>query len=261
MTLPALEQELKSALSAAKQAGDAAMRYFRRGEPVHYKAADQPVTEADLAANRILRERLMADRPYHGWLSEESLDTADRLGRERLWVVDPIDGTNSFVAGLPEFVVSVGLVEDGHPVVGVAYNPATGECFHAIRGAGAFLNGSRIRVVSEARFPARPAMYGSRAESAAGAFLETGHLWDVRFLGSTAYRMCRVAAGSAHAAWSGRTKHDWDICAAALIVTEAGGLATDAHGAALIFNRPVPTHAGVVASASASLPPFPDRGR
>src|SRR5262249_17965162 len=107
---------------------------FRAETEVRFKSPDQPVTDADLAADRILHEMLLGARPEYGWLSEETRDSPERLGRERLWVVDPIDGTNSFVLGIPEFAVSIGLVDRGRPVIGVVYNPATDELYHAVAG-------------------------------------------------------------------------------------------------------------------------------
>src|SRR5690606_36352902 len=153
-----------------------------------YKSPDQPVTAADLAADRLLRERLSAAFPSYGWLSEETVDSRDRLARSRVWIVDPIDGTNSFVAGSPEFVVCVGLVEEGEPAVGVVYNPATGELYHAVRGGGAFRNGEPIRV-SGARAEGEPGiMIASRSELARGELV--AYEASCRFLplGSTAYR-------------------------------------------------------------------------
>jgi myo-inositol-1(or 4)-monophosphatase len=257
MTAPHLAADLEIARDAALLAGEAVMRHFRRGEPVHFKSADQPVTAADLVADRILRERLLAERPGYGWLSEETIDDPERLARDRVWIVDPIDGTNSFVAGLPEFVISVALAERGEPVVGVIHNPATGELYHAVRGGGAYLAAARIRVAAPPLAGTVPVLLASRAEEAAGAFAELEGRWEVRLLGSTAYRMVRVADGSAQATFSARAKSDWDVCAAALIVMEAGGSVGDARGAPLVFNLPVPAHQGVRALASGRLPALP----
>ena len=118
--------DLELALRAARAAGEVVMPWFRAGAEVRFKSPDQPVTEADLAADRLLQEILLGERPDYGWLSEETRDTPARLGKERLWVVDPIDGTNSFVQGRAEFAISIALVDRRRAVVGVVYNPAAG---------------------------------------------------------------------------------------------------------------------------------------
>ena len=150
--------ELELAILAARAAGEAVMRAFRTDAEVRYKGPEQPVTDADLAADRIIHQVLLEGRPDYGWLSEETRDSPDRLSRRRLWVVDPIDGTNSFVKGRAEFAICVGLVDGGRPVIGVVFNPATGELYHAVERGGAFLNGAPIHVsgtdeTAEARAP------------------------------------------------------------------------------------------------------------
>src|SRR5512135_2883144 len=124
-------EDVALAAAAALEAGRAAMSRFGSDLVVTHKAPDQPLTEADLEANRILHERLVGARPDYGWLSEETADDPERLERERVWIVDPIDGTRSFIAGRPEFSISVGVVERGRPMVGVVLNPATGELYAA----------------------------------------------------------------------------------------------------------------------------------
>jgi myo-inositol-1(or 4)-monophosphatase len=98
------------------------------------KSGGDPLTEADLAVDRILRSTLPADD--EGWLSEETLDSLDRLSRRRVWIVDPIDGTREFIDGIPEWCVSIGLIEDGRPVAGGIHNPATGERVIGAVGCG-----------------------------------------------------------------------------------------------------------------------------
>src|SRR5687768_16122139 len=156
--------DLELAIRAARAAGEAVMPSFGGGVEVRYKGPEQPVTDADLAADRVLREMLTGARPEYGWLSEETKDSPDRLSRERLWVVDPIDGTNSFVEGYPEFAVSIGLVERGRAVVGVVFNPATDELYHAMAGGGAFRDGAPIRVSATADAAAVRTVLASRWE-------------------------------------------------------------------------------------------------
>jgi myo-inositol-1(or 4)-monophosphatase len=229
------------------------MEFFGHDLTVAFKSADQPLTAADLAADTLLRERLLAERPEYGWLSEESAASPDRLQRRRVWVVDPIDGTNSFVEARPEFVVSVGLVEDGRPIVGVLLNPATGEIYHTTAGGGAFLDGAPIRVAPVPEPPARPVLLASRYERDRGDFRRLEGRWEIRGLGSTAYRMVKVAEGAAHAFVSRSRKSEWDLCAAALVVREAGGRVTRVDGSPLRYNQRVPTLDGVAVLGPAGL--------
>ncbi len=243
---PDLRADLELAIRAARAAGREVMKHFRGGGEVRYKSPDQPVTEADLAADRMLRDMLLGARPEYGWLSEETADSPDRLGRERVWLVDPIDGTRSFVDGVAEFAVSVGLAVDGRAVVGVVYNPATDELYHASLGGGAFRDGEPVRVSAS---PAGlPVALASRSEIRRGEFHELREEWEVRPYGSTTCKMVRVADGSAHLFLSRGPKSEWDVCAADLVVREAGGGVTDAEGRELRYNRPEPFVRGVLAT-------------
>jgi myo-inositol-1(or 4)-monophosphatase len=260
---PDLVADLDLARAAVLAAGEAVLGYFRTDLDVRFKQVDQPVTAADLAADRILHDLLLAQRPEYGWLSEESAASPDRLQRRRLWVVDPIDGTNSFVEGRPEFVVSVGLVEGGAPLLGVLLNPVTGEMYHALRGGGAHRDGRRVAVAPPPPPGQRPALAASRWEMGLGEFATLEDGWSVQPLGSTAYRMAKVADGSVHAFFSRSRKSEWDVCAAALLVAEAGGTVTQTDGSALLFNQPVPAFDGVVCTGTVPIPlptaPYPGR--
>ncbi|HEX6039019.1 3'(2'),5'-bisphosphate nucleotidase CysQ [Longimicrobium sp.] len=241
------QEDLELAIRAARAAGESVWRAFRVEQEVRYKSADQPVTEADLAADRILRRMLMEARPDYGWLSEETADSPDRLSRTRLWVVDPIDGTNSFVLGRPEFAICVGLVDAGRAVLGVVLNPATDEVFSAAVGGGAFRDGKPIRV-SDVGAGEMPRIVASRWEMKRGEFDAFAADWRVEPLGSTAYKMCRVAQGGAEAFVSRGPKAEWDICAAEVIVAEAGGVVTRLDGTPAEYNRPEPQWRGIAAS-------------
>jgi myo-inositol-1(or 4)-monophosphatase len=237
--------DLDLAIRAARAAGDAIMPAFRATPEVRFKGADQPVTDADLEADRILHRMLLGERPDYGWLSEETADSPERLGKARLWVVDPIDGTNSFVKGIPDWVVCVGLVEGGRAVVGVVYNPTRGEMYHASAGGGAFLDGRPIHVADAGG--EAPVLFASRSELRRGdfaAFAEAG--WRVEPLGSTAYRMVKVAEGAGHASFSRGGKNEWDVCAADVILAEAGGRTTDLSGAEYRYNRAETRRRGIV---------------
>ncbi|HUE77528.1 MAG TPA: 3'(2'),5'-bisphosphate nucleotidase CysQ [Longimicrobiales bacterium] len=247
--------DLELALNATRAAGRLVMETFGTDPEVRHKSPDQPVTEADLGADALLMERLLGARPDYGWLSEETVDRPERLSRSRAWVVDPVDGTRSFIAGYPEFAVSVGLVEDGEPVVGVIFNPARNELFWALRGGGAFGNrgvaGGQERLrIAEAK-EARPSLLASRSEIGRGEFEPFVEAHDLLEVGSTAYKMAGVAAGDGDGFLSRGPKSEWDVAAGALIVEEAGGTVTDLNGRRLRFNRPDPYVHGILAAAPA----------
>jgi myo-inositol-1(or 4)-monophosphatase len=243
-----LAEDLDLALRAARAAGAAVLPMFRTDQKVRYKGPDQPVTAADLEADRILAEMLRAARPGYGWLSEETADAPERLERARVWVVDPIDGTSSFVKGRAEWVVSVGLVEDGEPVLGVVHNPATSETYHAIRGGGAQRNGAPIRVSPTAPDHPQPRMAASHWDAVHGEWTLAGHAWEMVPLGSTAYKMVKVADGTVDAYLSLGPKAEWDVCAPHVIVTEAGGRVTCPDGTEVRYNRANPAWEGIAAS-------------
>jgi myo-inositol-1(or 4)-monophosphatase len=193
------------------------------------KAPGNPVCEVDLEVDAFLRERLSALDPEAGWLSEETLDSSDRMERKRLWVVDPIDGTRDYLRGRPGWCVSVALVEERTPLIGVLDAPAQGEHWSAGKGLGAWCNGERLRVSGRARL--------------AGARVPTDQLPEVdRDLvavarpNSIALRIALVAAGEADLVATLRWGFEWDIAAAALIAAEAGATVTGALGQPLAFN-------------------------
>lgn len=270
MAAPPSDRDL--ATSAARKAGAIAMRSFRGTLAVRHKAPDQPLTDADVAIDALLHTLLAQARPDYGWLSEESVDRPDRLARARVWVVDPIDGTRSYIAGRREFAISIGLAEDGDAVVGVVHNPATGELYRAERGEGAFRQDTaedepaRLRVATPSA-RGRPVLLASRSEIAAAELDPFAERFEIRPCGSTAYKLALVAAGAADAFLSRGPKSEWDVCAGALLVREAGGRVTDLAGRPLRFNRPQPFVQGILATrgdlhdtllaALASLPPTP----
>jgi len=243
-----LAADLELAIGAARAAGRVVMAAFRTGAEVRYKNPEQPVTDADLAADRILHQMLLGERPDYGWLSEETKDSPARLSKRRLWVVDPIDGTNSFVKGRAEFAICVGLVEDGKPVVGVVFNPASDELYHASLDGGAFVNGVPVHVSATDETAGARTLFASRWEMGRGELDHFAEPWRVRPLGSTAYKMAKVADGTADVFVSSGPKNEWDVAAAAVIVAEAGGRVTGPAGEEFRYNQPSPAWRGVVAS-------------
>ncbi len=237
-------------IDCVRDAGALALEYFQ-GEVEHWdKAPGDPVSEADHAVDEMLRERLGQARPDYGWLSEETVDTAARLDRRRIFVVDPIDGTRAFLRGEPEFTVSAALVEDGRAIAGVVFNPVTEELFEAARGTGARLNTTPIRASGQAGWSGARVISGTRMFARAG--------WDgppegAEFfaINSIAYRMSLVAAGRYDACVSLGEKSEWDIAGATVILDEAGGRASTARGAEFGFNQARPVVDSVVVAGPA----------
>lgn len=226
----------------AAAAGQLIQRVREEGFDADSKGAAGPVTRADREADALLKRELLELVPA-GWLSEETADDMARRDAERLWIVDPLDGTKEFIAGLQEYAVAIALVEAGEPVLGVVHNPATGEVFSAARAAGAFRNGEPITVREG------DALLASRSELARGEFEPFDGSWKVTPLGSIQLKLALVAAGEGAATFSRGPKHEWDVCAGALIVAEAGGWATDLFGGKLRYNQPFPKTKGILAGA------------
>ena len=224
---------------AVEAAGALALSLFGAGVKSWTKGNNSPVTEADLAVDRLLFERLSAIDPGFGWLSEESADSPARLDARRLWVVDPIDGTRGFMAGSADWAVSAALVEDGVPVLAALFAPVSAELFLARSGGGATQNGLGLAIAD------REALSGASAAGPAPSVDRLAHAADVVRLPrsrSLALRLARVATGEIDIAISGDAANDWDLAAAHLIVREAGGALTSFSGAPVRYNAPSPRH-------------------
>lgn len=199
------------------------------------EARGDPLTAADLAVDRVLRAILPS--PGEGWLSEESVDDPTRTEFSRCWIVDPIDGTREFVEGLPEWCISIGLVEEGRPVAGGILNPATGERVTGSLETGVFLNGRPVE--AERRKTLDGALvFASRSEVRRGEwsrFDEASFAYEP--CGSVAYKLALVAAGKIDATWTLVPKHEWDVAAGAALVQAAGLTVVHADGSARTFNR------------------------
>jgi myo-inositol-1(or 4)-monophosphatase len=243
-------RELQVLESAIRDAGRAVMRIRAEGFETRMKGRGNPVTAADLEANRILKEKLLGAFPGDGWLSEETRDDRERLARRRVWIVDPIDGTKEFVSGLPEFAVSVALVEEGRPLAGALLNPAEGALIIGARGLGVRRDGRPVR--AERPPGERLEILASRTEVGRGEFKTFERDATVRPIGSIAWKLGLVACGDGDATFSLGPKNEWDIAAGVALVLEAGGSATDRHGAEISFNRPVTLVPGIVAATAQS---------
>lgn len=247
-------EDLKALSTLAREAGEIALGYFGNKPEVWSKENQSPVSEADLAVDHFLKEACLALRPDYGWLSEETVDDPIRLSHQRIFVVDPIDGTRVFLKGGDEWTISLAVVEEGRPVLAVLYNPVRDEMLSARSGAGAYLNGMQVTA------PDQPSFFD---ESISGPKFHMGHAAfdDLRpavgrNIGSLAYRLALVATGSLVAASARPNAHDWDLAAADLIVTEAGAHLTDLDGTLVRYNQPVPRHPALVAAASDLYEPF-----
>lgn len=232
-----MQKELEIAIQAAKEAGEIVMRYYRNSYNIHEKSPDNPVTTADLMANHQIREIIYHTFSDDGWLSEETEDSPDRLAKSRVWVVDPIDGTEEFIAGIPEFAISIALVVEGTPVIGVLHNPATAEIFYGSTGGGAFCNGTPIRC-SPCRTLKQASMLVSQTEYRKGLLAELSPLVaEIQHIGSVTYKLARLAAGTGELYVTMRPKNEWDFCAGDLILREAGGVLWDRAGQTIRYNK------------------------
>ena len=238
------ERDAQRLTAAVRDAGAVALKTFRGTVKSWTKGKDSPVCEADIAVNDMLHERLSgAD---FGWLSEESIDDPQRLAARRVWVVDPIDGTRAYLAGLPDWTIAAALVEDGRPVAAAIYAPVAEELFTAIAGGGAQCNGVPMTATAgNALDGARlsgPRRYLERLQEASPAIVLTPRVH------SLALRFARVAQGILDAALATANSHDWDLAAADLLVHEAGGLLTTFSGRGLTYNQADTKHEPLVAA-------------
>lgn len=246
--------DLALIIAAAREAGALAQDLRRQGLEVDYKGEDRsPVTNADLAADRLLTDHLRAARPDYGWLSEETADDTDRLQRDRIFVVDPIDGTRAYLKDQPWWSVSIAVVDGDQSVAGVVFAPDLDQMFAAVAGKGATLNGEPIRpsdteVLEDCRMIGDPRMFAHPA-------------WPVPWpplraepRNSTALRMALVASGEFDATLTIAPKSDWDVAAGDLIAREAGCVVCDHFGADYRYNREHPAQRSLICAAPGMAP-------
>lgn len=243
-------EDLALITEAAREAGEIALRYFRRDPEVWMKIGDSPVTEADFAVDAFLRETLTAARPDYGWLSEETVDTGERLSARRTFVVDPIDGTRAFVDGHDVWCISIAVVEDGRPLSGVLDCPARSEIYAASLGGGARKNGrpTAVRTASGDPTVAGPKPMVDRLEQAMARTLKRHP-----YVPSLAYRVAMLAEGMIDGTFVKPNSHDWDLAAADIILGESGGRILDPLGAELRYAGPSPANGALAAGSGALL--------
>lgn len=236
----------------ALERANTALQRFTPGEiEARRKSGDDPVTEADTTVDTLLRELLPQEG--EGWLSEETTDDLSRLDRRRVWVVDPLDGTREFVTGIPEWCVSVGLVEDGEPVAGGILNPATGETIVGGQGLGVTLNGRPAKVTDRTTLQGATVL-ASRSEVKRGEWQGYREdLFEIRPTGSVAYKLGLVAAGVVDATWTLTPKHEWDVAAGVALVLAGGGVIVAGSPEEARFNREKPKLSRLIATSPALL--------
>ena len=235
-----------------REAAEIARPFFRLGQKttarVWSKAGGSPVTEADVAVDTFLKIRLSDLVPRAAWLSEETADDPARIGRDLVWIVDPIDGTRAFLSGHPDWSIAVALLAGGEPVIGFVDAPAKEAAYEAVRGRGATRNGEPIRVaprqdLARARVTGPKPML-ERLTRGAG---QDPEFVVVERIPSLALRLARVAEGSVDVGVVSADARDWDLAAADLVLREAGGVVCDLAGLPTTYNRADPVHGALLA--------------
>ena len=229
-----------------REAGALALSLFRTELKNWTKGASSPVSEADIAVNELISGRLRSATPNYGWLSEESVDDELRLDKQRVWIVDPIDGTRGYLAGREDWCISVALVEGTRPLLAAVFAPASDEFFFAEQGRGTLLNGTPVDATSGtaidiSRVTGPKPLVERLVRS-------SGEISPHPRIASLALRLCRVAHGRLDVAFAGGQSRDWDLAAADLIVQEANGKMTSLSGEAIQYNRREVTHGMLMAA-------------
>ena len=224
-----MEKILKDSISAAHEAGNIIMKYYKTKLEIKHKSVNNPVTKADLAANKIIKKNLISKYPNFGWLSEETKDSEHRLSNEYVWIIDPIDGTKEFIEGISNFAISIGLVKNQKPILGVLYNPATEELFYGSKNNGSFYNGKKCQI-STLKNIEKVKIVVSRSEIKAGLWEKFSFKQESKIeIGSVAYKLGLIAANKYDFFATLKPKNEWDICAGHIIIQEAGGVLKNIH--------------------------------
>jgi 3'(2'), 5'-bisphosphate nucleotidase len=238
-----LARELEVAVDLAQQAGRAIMAHYQGDVVVEYKDKREPVTVADRLADHLIRSGLREAFPGDGLLSEEAEDDLERLSKERVWIVDPVDGTTEFIDKTGEFVVQIALTVAGHPVLGVVYQPVGDGLYFAVQGQGAFAerDGRRTALhVSRQKDPGQMCLVASRSHYA--GFVDAARrrlgIESVRRLGSVGLKVGQLAQGACDLYLGAKVCKEWDLCAPHAVLLEAGGMLTDLWGKVPVYNQP-----------------------
>ena len=258
-TASTLERELDLALRLAREAGAAILGFYRKPIAIEQKDSfsnHEPVTQADRVANNLIVAALELEFPEDGILAEESIDTAHRLDKRRVWMIDPLDGTTGFIDGNGDFAVQIGLAENGEPVLGVVYQPLSGVLYRAVRGRGSWVERpnfmpQRASVSSQNELPKmRLAASRSHRSPRMDRVVKAFSVKEEVRRGSVGIKVGLICEQQCdlYVHLSPRTKQ-WDTCAPEIILHEAGGRLSDLFGQSLRYNVPeVQNRNGIVAS-------------
>ena len=222
---------------AIKEASRVIIKYYNSEANVKMKGTGNPVTDADIEADDVLRNILTKECPEFGWLSEETVDSSERLDNEITWIVDPLDGTKEFVEGIPNFVISIGLVKNGVPALGVIMNPITGDLYTAYNGNGVELNDNPVSISDKINLY-NMVMLNSRSETKKGLWDPFNKYFDKLIpIGSIAYKLAMVSANQSDIVASLKPKNEWDICAGHCLINESGGILLTSEGKEICYNN------------------------
>ena len=238
-----LQTDADLLFTAVRDAGALGLELSKQNVRKWSKPDGSTVTEADLQIDAFLKARLHDTRPDYGWLSEESVDTPDRLSCKRLWIVDPIDGTNSFVNRTDGWCIGAALVENGHPILAALYQPQADLFYAAALGHGAFSNKVLMKP-NDSESLAGATLLGTGSALKALPGVEAAASSNIPLL----LRLAHVACGKADIALSLGLRNDWDLAAGGLLVSEAGGVISQADGRGMIYNLSVPKQNGLLAA-------------
>jgi len=252
-----MEEILKNTIEAINGAGKIILNYYQSEFEVKHKGKGNPVTEADIETDLYLKNFLTNKYPDYGWLSEETRDSPERLEKKRVWVVDPLDGTKEFVEGVPNFAVSIGLVENGIPILGVILNPVKNDLYTAVKGMGMRLNGEK-KTICQNETLNEMNILNSRSETKKGLWEpHKNNFKELIPFGSIALKLAMVAANQADFVGSLQPKNEWDICAGHCLINESGGKLITTENVDVKYNKPnTLTMPGLVAGNSNAVNAF-----
>ena len=239
------DQEHHLLKTAVRSAGKIALKYYGTKLAANRKADGSLISEADLEVNNFLKNALLLPSKDYAWLSEESEQDSSRHEKEKVWIIDPIDGTRSFLQNKPEWTISAALLHKGIPVCAAVFNPVTEEFFEAQLGKGAKRNNTLITVSKTNNIEKSNISIPKRAED---LIIQNTELRSANriWINSIAYRLCLLSTGKIDIVLSRSGASDWDIAAAFLIVQEAGGTITTFQGEEVVFNRPSIKHKNLI---------------
>lgn len=233
-----MEIILNQTIDIIKEAGTIIMNYYQSEFEVKQKGVGNPVTQADIETDAFLKNTLTKAFPNYGWLSEETRDTPERLNKKRVWVVDPLDGTKEFVEGVANFAISIGLVENGLPVLGVILNPVKNDLYTAYKGGGMKLNGKSTFLCKHPNLK-KMNILNSRSETKRGLWEPYKNKFkELIPFGSIALKLAMVSANQADFIGSLQPKNEWDICAGHCMINESGGELLTTLGNEITYNNP-----------------------